>query len=194
VLVDAKAKLAYSFDKQDLPRTYASQQVYVIGTLDKTKGTIRVHNMIPDVVPKIKRAKTVVIVCDACPRGMAKAKQAAFEEVLDWKRLTIVPDPKHADLIFLFSANRYLGDYITRDGPDTRPVHVEITYFNVLDPRTGQSLWGDYERVGSWFVGSATKDLIKELREIMEADVDPAERDAFLKRNHIFKIATDTGK
>jgi hypothetical protein len=194
VLVDPKTKVAYQFDKQDLPKAYGPRDVYVIGILDKPTGTIRIHNMIPDVVPKIKRAKTVSIVCDACPRGMAKAKQAAFEELTIWTRLTIVPDPKKADLVFLFSANRYLGDYVTRDGPDTRPVHVDITYFNVLDPHTGQSLWGDYERTGSWFVGSATKDLINELREIMEADADPAEREAFLRRNHIFKTATDTGK
>jgi hypothetical protein len=194
VLVDTKNKVAYSFDKQDLPKAYASQDVFVIGVLDKASGTIRVHNVIPDVAPKIKQAKTVAIVCDACPRGMAKAKRAAFEKLTEWKRFTIVPDPKTADLIFLFSANRYLGDYVTRDGPDTRPVHIEITYFNVLDPHTDQSLWGDYDRLGSWFVGSATKDLIDELREMMEADVDPAERQSFLMRHHISKAATDTGK
>ena len=194
VLVDTKNKVAYSFDKQDLPKAYASQEVFVIGVLDKASGTIHVHNVIPDVTPKIKRAKTVAIVCDACPRGMAKAKRAAFEELTKWKRFTIVPDPKSADLIFLFSANRYLGDYTTRDGPDERPVHIEFTYFNVLDPRTGQSLWGDYDREGSWFVGSSTKDLIDELREMMEADVNPTERQAFLIRHHIPKAATDTGK
>ena len=53
---------------------------------------------------------------------------------------------RKADLIFLFSANSYLGDYGTRDGPDTRPVHVDITFMNVVDPHTGESLWGDSRR------------------------------------------------
>jgi hypothetical protein len=194
VLIDTKNKIAYQFDKQDLPKAYGSQEVFVIGVLDKATGTIRVHNIVPDVAPKIKRAKTVAIVCDACPRGMAKAKRAAFEEVTAWKRFTVLPDPKGADLIFLFSANPYLGDYVTRDGPDKRPVHVDFTYFNVLDPLTGQSLWGDDERLGSWFVGMATKDLIDELREMMEVDVNPAERHSFLIRHHIPKAATDVGK
>jgi hypothetical protein len=106
----------------------------------------------------------------------------------------VVPDPKKADLIFLFSANRYLGDYLTRDGADQRPVHVDITYMNVVDPHTGANLWGDSERLGSWFVGSATKDLIDELREILEVDQSAAERNAFLVRYKIPKVATDTGK
>jgi len=194
VLVDTQSKIAYPFDKQELPKAFASQEAFVIGVLDKNTGTIHVHNIVPDVAPRIKRAKTVAIVCDACPRAMAKAKKAAFEELTAWKRFTVLPDPKGADLIFMFSANRYLGDYLTRDGPDQRPVHLDITYFNVIDPRTGQSLWGDYDRLGSWFVGTATKDLIDELREMMEADANPAERQAFLIRHHIPKAATDVGK
>lgn len=194
VLSDAKAKVAYPFDNQDLPGAFLSQDVFVIGTLDTATGTIHVHNVLPDLPPKIKRAKTVSIVCDACPRGMAKARGAAFEQLAVWKRFAVVPDPKKADLIFLFSANRYRGDYVTRDGPDTRPVHIDTTYMNVVDPHTGESLWGDSERVGSWFVASATKDLIDELRELMEADVSPAERHAFLIRNHIPKAATNVGK
>jgi hypothetical protein len=194
VLVDSQSKIAYPFDKQDLPKAYGPQEVFVIGVLDKATGAIRVHNIVPDVAPRIKRAKTVAIVCDACPRAMAKAKKAAFEELTVWKRFTVLPDPKKADLIFLFSANRYLGDYLTRGGPDKRPVHIDFTYFNVLDPRTGESLWGDYDRLGSWFVGTATKDLIDELREMLEADVNPAERQSFLIRHHIPKAATDVGK
>ena len=194
VLADTKNKVAYQFDRQDFSKAFAAQNVLVIGTLDQSTGTIHVNNILPDLPPKIKRAKTISIVCDACPRGMAKAKAAAFEELTAWKRFMIVSDPRSADLIFLFSANPYLGDYVTRDGPDTRVVHVQTAYMNVIDPRNGISLWGDSERVGSWFIASATKDLIDELREWMEVDVSPAERQLFLKRNRIIKAAADTGK
>jgi hypothetical protein len=194
LLSDFQHKVSYRFDNQDLPKAFASQYVFVIGVLDPSSSTIHVHNVLPDLPPQIKRAKTVAVVCDACPRGMAKARRAAFEELTDWKRFTVAPDPKNADLIFLFSANRYRGDFLTRDGPDERPVHVDITYMNVVDPHTGVSLWCDSERLGSWFVGTATKDLISELREMMEEDVNPSERQSFIKRHHIPKAATDTGK
>jgi hypothetical protein len=194
VLSDTRNRVAYRFDKQDLPKAFAAHDVFVIGTLDNAAGTIHVHSIFPDLPPRIKRAKTASIVCDACPRGMAKAKKAAFEELTVWKRFTLVPDPKKADIIFLFSANRYQGDYLTRDGPDTRPVHVDTTYMNVVDPRTGESLWGDYERVGSFFVAGATKDLIDEVREMLEEDTIPTERAAFIKRYHVFKPPTTTGK
>jgi hypothetical protein len=194
VLSDTRNKIVYSFDKQDFPRAFAARNVFVIGILDKTTGTIRVNNILPDPSPAIKRAKTASIVCDACPRSMAKVKAAAFEDLTGWNRFVLVPDPKKADLIFLFSANSYLGDYLTRDGPDTRPVHIEVVYMNVIDPRTGVSLWGDSQRVGSWFVRGAAKDMLDELREFLEADESPAERKLFLTRHWIYKVATDTGK
>ncbi len=194
LLSDPRNKATYQFDNQNFARVYAAVNVYVIGRLNGTSGTIHVENIIPDLPPIVRRAKTVSIVCDACPRGMAKARPAALEQLTVWKRYKVVPDPKSADLIFLFSANRYLGDYLTRDGPDPRPVHIDITYMNVVDPRSGQNLWGDYERLGSWFVGSATKDLIDEFRELLEADDSPAERQLFMKRYRIPKAPTDTGK
>jgi hypothetical protein len=194
VLSNAANQFVFQFDNQDFPRTYAGQHVYVIGTLDRPTGTIHINNIVPDVSPIIRRAKTVSIVCDACPRAMSKAKPAALEELLNWERFTVVSDPKTADLIFLFSANRYLGDYLTRDGPDTRPVHIEITYRNIIDPHTGLSLWGDSEREGSWFVVSATKDLINELRELMEAGDNPAERKLFLARHWVVKVDRNSVK
>jgi len=193
-LVNTRTRIAYQLDKQDIAKAYAANNVFVIGTLDKAAGTIHINNIVPDLAPAIKRAKTVAIVCDACPRGMAKAKPAAFEELTAWKRFTIVPDPRSADLIFLLSANRYLGDYVTRDGPDTRPVHIETTFMNLIDPKTGESLWGDYDRMGSWFVADATRDMIDELREFLEAEENPAQGELFLKRHWVNKIATDTGK
>jgi hypothetical protein len=41
---------------------------------------------------------------------------------------------------------------------------------NIIDPRTGESLWGDSRQWGSWFVGSATKDLINEFRAQIDAE------------------------
>jgi hypothetical protein len=194
LLLDPRNNAAFQFDKDDLAKRYASREVLVIGILDSGSRTIRVNNVIPDVPPKLKRAKTVSIVCDACPRAMAKTSAAALEELAGWGRFKIDPNPKNAELIFLISANPYLGDYVTRDGPDKRVARVETVYMNVVDPQTGESVWGDRQRVGSWFVASATKDLIDELREIMEADVSLPERKAFLARNHIYRVATNPGK
>jgi hypothetical protein len=194
VLTTVNKNVAFQLDKQDFAKAYDGAQVYVIGVLDKPGGTIHVNNIVADLPPKIKRAKTVAVVCDACPRAMSKVKLAAFEEFTVWKRFVTVQDPKAADLIFLFSANPYLGDYLTRDGPDTRVVHVETVYLNVLDPHTGESLWGDHNRVGSWFVSSATKDLISEVRERLEVEVNPAERKLFVERNRAPKALPNLGK
>jgi hypothetical protein len=144
-------------------------QVVVIGTLDEATATIHVSQMFRALPPKVMQAETVAIVCDACLRDMAEAKPAALKALEDWGRFEVRPNPKHVDLIFLLSANPYLGDYVTRDGPDTRPVHVDVTFMNVIDPRTGESLWGDSRQWGSWFVARATKDLMAEFREQLEA-------------------------
>ena len=194
VLSDVRNKVILQFDKQDFAKAYAGLNVYVIGILDPPTGTIQVNNIVPDVTPKAKQAKSASIVCDACPRAMSKAKLAAFEELTVWKRFTLISDPKKADVVFLFSANPYLGDYVTRDGPDTRVTRVETVYLNVIDPRNGENLWSDNQRVGSFFISSATKDLIREFRELLEADVNPQERKMFAERNRVPKIAINEGK
>lgn len=122
---------------------------------------------------EIMQAKAVYVFCDACPRAMAAAKTTALDELSDWGHFKVVRDPKEADLIFLFSGNQYLGDYVTRDGPDTRPVHIEITYLDIVDPRTGESLWSDTRRWGSWLVPKATRSLIEEFRLQFEAQSQP---------------------
>lgn len=119
---------------------------------------------------KIRRANYVAIDCNACLRALAKAGETAKRELLAWDRFQIVQDPKQADLIFMFSANPYLGDYLTRKGPDPRPVQIESTIMTVIDPHTGQELWTDYRRWGSWRVAGATKDLIEELRGQLEIE------------------------
>jgi len=194
VLADPSNKAIYQLSDQKKPEVFAAENVIVVGTLDNSGGTIHVDDIVRELPPKVAQAKTVAIICDACPRGMAKAPRVAYEQLSDWERFTIVPDPTKADVVFLFSANPYLGDYVTRDGPDTRPVDVAATYMNVIDPRTGASLWGDYDRAGSYFVASATKNLIAEFREQLEIDTNPAEREAFLKRHRVPKAAQAVGK
>jgi hypothetical protein len=66
--------------------------------------------------------------------------------------------------MLVISANPYLGDYVTRDGPDTRPVAIKITYMDVVDPHTGESMWSDYKEWGSFLVSKAAKDLIVEFK------------------------------
>jgi hypothetical protein len=100
-----------------------------------------------------------------CPRALGAAQETALSELQSWARFKISEDRRHADLVFLFSGNPYLGDYITRDGPDHRPVRIEFTIMTVIDPNTGQTLWTDSRRWGSWRVKGATK----EFREQMES-------------------------
>ena len=176
VLSDPENKAVYQLDNQRKPKAFAGMNVVVIGTLDATTGTIHVSDMFRALPSKVMQAKSAYIVCDACLRDMAAAEPAALKALGDWGRFDVLPNRKKADLIFLFSANPYLGDFVTRDGPDTRPVHVDITFMNVIDPSTGESLWGDSRQWGSWFVARATKDLIGEFRQQLEVGDSHAER------------------
>jgi len=125
------------------------------------------HPLLP---AKVMKASTVYVDC-VCPRALAEAREAALAALQSWGRFQISQDRHETDLVFLFSGNPYLGDYITRDGPDTRPVFIESTIMTVIDPKTGASLWTDYRRWGSWRVRGATKDLINGLREEMENQI-----------------------
>jgi hypothetical protein len=145
----------------------------------------------PPVVPlKVLQADTVYIDCSVCPRRLAVANQTAHQELLEWGRFRLQPDLKRADLIFMFSTNPYQGDYTTRDGPDKRPVYIDFTIMTIIDPHTGENLWTDWRRYGSFRVAAATRELIAELRsqmaekikrwtldEILECAVTPAYRD-----------------
>jgi hypothetical protein len=170
VLYNLENKTVYQLDGHKKPKAFAGNNVVVVGTLDKATGTIDVAEMFRALPSKVTQAKSVYIDCDACPRGMAAAWLAAFQELTDWGRFDIVPDPRKADLIFLFSANPYLGDYITRDGPDKRPVSVDITHMDVVDPHTGECYWNDSKQWGALFVARATKDLIVEFKEELEIE------------------------
>jgi hypothetical protein len=194
VLSDLRNKIVYRLDDQKKPKSFAALNVIVVGTLDQASGTIHVVDIVRDIPPKVKRAKTVSIVCDNCPRAMAKARRAAFEELTTWRRFTILPDPAQADLIVLVSANPYLGDYVTREGPDKRPVLISITYMDVVDPHTGASLWGDSARSGSWMVAKSTKALIDEFRAELEVDESSTERQLFIARHTTLKAGASPGK
>jgi hypothetical protein len=119
---------------------------------------------------KSMQANSVYVDC-ICPRGLAVARETAVEQLKSWGRFQISQNRRQTDLVLLFSGNPYLGDYITRDGPDTRNVSVDITFLTVIDPNTGKSLWTDSRQWGSWRVKGATKDLLTELREQMEGQV-----------------------
>jgi hypothetical protein len=170
VFSDLDNKTVYQLGGHKKPKAFAGQYVVVVGTLDKDTGTILVTEIFRALAPKVMQARSVYIDCDACPRGMAAAWQSAFGELTAWGKFDVTPDPKKADLIFLFAANPYLGDYATRDGPDTRVVHIEITYMNVVDPHTGENLWGDSRRWGSFEVSRATKDLIVEFKNELQIE------------------------
>jgi hypothetical protein len=121
-------------------------------------------------IGKIKDADTAAIDCSVCPRDLEKVGKTASQQLLLWKRFRIVNDPKKADVLFLFSANPYLGDYVKRDGPDKRVVRIEGTIMTVIDPHTGEELWTDGRRWGSWFVEAETRALIDQLRTELEGE------------------------
>lgn len=161
-LSDPANKATYLLDKQRESKPFAGRFVIVLGTLDAASDTIRVDDIHRALPPEVQAARSVAVVCDACPRMMAKAGPAALEALMDWDHYALIADPRKADLVFVVSANPYLGDFVTRDGPDKQQVAVDITYVNVVDPRTGEDLWGDSRRWGYLFVRKATRDLIEE--------------------------------
>jgi hypothetical protein len=124
------------------------------------------HPRVPD---KILRANSVYV-DRVCPRGLAVAQATAVKALEGWGRFRLADHYRDADLVFLFSGNPYLGDYLTRDGPDKRYVSIVSTIMTVIDAKTGESLWTDSRRWGSWRVKGATQDLIGHLRQQMEQE------------------------
>jgi hypothetical protein len=167
ILFNPENKITYHLDNREKAEAFAGNNVFVSGILDEKTSTIHIIEVIRALSSKITQAKSVYIDCSACPRAMANAWSAAFQALSEWGRFDITPDPKKADLIMLFGANPYNGDYLTRDGPDTRPVYIKTTYMDVIDPGTGKSLWNDSRVYGSWFVAEATRDLFVEFKQQM---------------------------
>jgi hypothetical protein len=169
VLSNPEDKTVYHLDDEKAAAPFAGDKVLVVGSLDETTGTINVSEMMRLLPPKVMKAVLVYVDCFDCPREMAAVKKAGVLEVGKWKRFYLSSNPRRTDLIFLFSAAPYLGDYITRDRPPGRKVAVESTYMNVIDPQTGESLWTDYRKWGSWFVGPAAQDLIGQFKAQIDA-------------------------
>jgi hypothetical protein len=119
---------------------------------------------------QILTAKTVYLDCD-CRHEMVSSVPTALPEVLDWGRFEIATNRNDADLILLFTMNPYLGDYFTRDGPDKRQPGVDFTILTVIDGHTGRGLWTDNRRWGYGFVGPASRDLIRDLRVAVAAQI-----------------------
>jgi hypothetical protein len=173
ILFNPETKTTYQLDPRGKAKSFAGRRVVVLGILDQGASTVHIDEILSALPAKIAEAKSVYIDCDNCVRGMAAAWKAAFEVLEDWGRYDVTPDPKKADLILLFSANPYVGDYVTRDGPDTRAVKIETTYMNVVDPQTGADLWGDSRRWGSFMVAKATRYLIEQLRTQLALEKQP---------------------
>lgn len=178
VLLNAESKTVYQLEDRTTTKAkdFAGVNVFVTGVLDSAGDTLHVTGVIPALPSKITQARNVYIDCDACPRAMAVAWSTAFQVLTEWGRFDITPDPKKADLVFLFSANQYTGDYLTRDGPDPRPVYIKITFMDVIDPTTGQSLWSDDRWWGSFFVAEATRDLLSEFKGHLAVSESQEER------------------
>jgi hypothetical protein len=139
--------------------------------------------------PQVLSAKTIYIDNQS---GIAKLGDRAYE----WGRFEVVQNRRQADLILLLSAREYDGGYVTTGGGTTGTVdengninttnnpsyttHVttNYTYMNLIDPKTGESLWSDSKRWGNLYTGfhSATKGLIDELmKRINEQSAQPRE-------------------
>jgi hypothetical protein len=172
-LFSSEDGMVYQLDDQTMPKAFAARLVLVIGNLDKGTKTIHVADVIPGLPPNVKQAKSVYLECGTCAGGLAAAKQDALLEIQHWKRFNVVPNRQKAGLIFLFSTNRYRGDY--DGGKNSEP--VVATYMSVIDPVTGHSVWSDSKRSGYMLLGSATKALIDEFRVDLEAEeghINPA--------------------
>jgi hypothetical protein len=102
--------------------------------------------------PKIMNAKTVYFEDGT---GVDKVGEAALVELKKWGRFQTVADKKNADLIFIFSADPYKGDYITLASGNTGPMEedrvpdynlqapVRDAYLSVVDTSTGNLLWSE---------------------------------------------------
>jgi hypothetical protein len=183
ILFNPDTKTTYLLDPRGRARAFGGRKVVVLGVLDQESKTVHIDEVLGALPAKISQAKSVYIDCDNCVRGMAAAWKAAFDVLEEWGRYDVTPDPKKADLVFLFSANPYVGDYVTRDGPDTRGVKVETTYMNVVDPETGADLWGDSRKWGSFFVAKATRSLIEQLRTQLALENQPESQPVPEQRN-----------
>lgn len=131
--------------------------------------------------PQIAKATTVYIDNQT---GVAEPGDRCYTEIEKWGRFKVVQNPKGADLVLLLSIKEYTGGYVTGSststinipGPvstttqtsRTRPVTVGHTYLTVIDPKTGENLWGNSRQWRKHH--SATKDLVDDLIKRINED------------------------
>jgi hypothetical protein len=119
------------------------------------------------VSPKILAAKSIYFDNQT---GSAAAGQKALNELKKWGRFEIVPSPQDADLILLFSVERYEAGTVvfgkTIQAPD-KPAPASYAYLTVIDPKTGESLWSDGHDWGGLITGwnRAGQQLVEKLRK-----------------------------
>jgi hypothetical protein len=132
--------------------------------------------------PRILSAKTVYFDNQT---GSDAVGNSTFTQLKKWGRFQIVADRKHADLVFLLSADPYNGGTILLSGGQTATIdsrgHVEedpipryspqtrtrYAYLTVIDARTGDKLWSEEHVWGGLLTGfnSVGNHMVKDLQK-----------------------------
>ena len=132
--------------------------------------------------PRILSAKAVYFDNQT---GSDAVGNSALAQLKKWGKFQIVPDRKHADLIFFLSADPYRGGKIIMSRGQTGSIdsrgHVEedpvpnynrqsrtrYAYLTVIDATTGDKLWSEEHVWGGLFTGfnSVGKRLIRDLEK-----------------------------
>jgi hypothetical protein len=118
--------------------------------------------------------------------GVADLGDKAYDELRKWGRFQIVDSAEKADVVLLLSAREYISGYSsgsyhntsgsvdsygsinaqTYGNGSSHAIVSGTTYITIVDPKGGAPLWSDARAWGRW--KSATRGLVKELRERME--------------------------
>jgi hypothetical protein len=135
--------------------------------------------------PRILTAKAVYFDNQT---GSDAVGNTALAQLKKWGKFQIVSDRKRADLVFLLSADPHNGGTILMSGGRTGTIdsrgHVEedpiprygpqsrtrYAYLTVIDPRTGDKLWGEEHVWGGLLTGfnSVGNRMIKDLEKQMK--------------------------
>ena len=156
--------------------------VFVIATIVLlVASSYAKHEKMP-LPSQVMTAKTIYIDNRS---GDADIGDKAYDELRKWGRFQIVDSAEKADVVLLLSASKYISGYSSDSYHNTRGSvdssgNIEAhtsgnsssdaivsgqTYVTIVDPKSGTPLWSDAR---AWGRKSATRGLIKELRERME--------------------------